>query len=164
MNAPKFLQTEGARLYYQISRSLYIQSSLDWCLIQLMSYTIDSSFLFLSIYKALPMISWLCCYKCSPLQDLLHSTSSTLLSFTLTLLFSFLIIVSSYLSWWCWYIFSYLQDLIHSIFSTLLSYTIDSSFSFHLEYIIFNILVVLLYIFLSPGPYPIYLFLDCCLI
>ena len=115
-------------------------------------------FLFLSIYKALPMISWLCCYKCSPIQDLLHSISSTLLSFTLTLLFSFLIIVLSYLSWWCWYIFSYLQDLIHSIFSTLLSYTIDSSFSFHLEYIIFNILVVLLHIFLSPGPYPFYLF------
>ena len=83
---------------------------------RLMSYTIDSSF-FLSICNALPLISWLCCYK-----------------------------------------FSNLQDLIHSIFFTLLSYTIDSSFYFHSEYIIFNILVVLLYIFLSPGPYPFYLF------
>ena len=101
---------------------------------RLMSYTIDSSFLFLSIYKALPMISWLCCYKCSPIQDLLHSISSTLLSFTLTLLFSFLIIVLSYLSWWCWYIFSYLQDLIHSIFSSLLSFSIDFYFFLSIKY------------------------------
>ena len=96
---------------------------------RLMSYTIDSSFLFLSIYKALPMISWLCCYKCSPLQDLIHSISSTLLSFTLTLLFSFLIIVLSYLSWWCWYIFSYTSTIKINNFQDL-----------------------------SPGPYPFYLF------
>ena len=101
---------------------------------RLMSHTIDSSFLFLSIYKALPMISWLCCYKCSPLQDLIHSISFTLLLFTLTLLFSFLIIVSSYLSWWCWYIFSYLQDLIHSIFSSLLSFSIDFYFFLSIKY------------------------------
>ena len=126
---------------------------------RLMSYTIDSSFLFLSIYKALPMISWLCCYKCSPIQDLLHSISSTLLSFTLTLLFSFLIIVLSYLSWWCWYIFSYLQDLIHSIFSTFLSYSIDSSFSFHLKSwlccYIFSLHDLIHFIFSTLLPYTI---------
>ena len=59
-------------------------------------------------------------YETAYMQELIHSIFSTLLSFTLTLLFLSISNVLYHLSWWCCYILSYLQNLIHSIFSSLL--------------------------------------------
>ena len=79
------------------------------------------------------------------------------------LLFSMLVYIQSlilvYLFWIALNEYLILDLLVLiPIFSTLLPFTLTLIHSFHFKFIISNILIVLLYIFPSPGPYPFYLF------
>ena len=103
----------------------------------------------------------LLCIFWSPDPYLFYLYYIAVLYSQLNCILSILNSLSSLIFWWRYYVFSHLQDLINSNFSPLLPFTLPLLHSFHFKIIIFNILIVLLYIFPSPGPYPFYLWKEC---